>query len=85
MNRRYLLAILLVPTQLNADGLERLKYNHPGLVVDLGVGLWAWPLPADVNGDGHIDMVVNCPDKPYNGVYVRDPRRRARQDRPACV
>ncbi|MEY3772410.1 MAG: hypothetical protein RL067_424, partial [Verrucomicrobiota bacterium] len=26
-------------------GLERLKYNHPGLVVDLGVGLWAWPLP----------------------------------------
>ena len=22
--------------------LERLKYNHPGLVVDLGAGLWAW-------------------------------------------
>jgi hypothetical protein len=51
------------------EGLERLKYNHPGLVVDLGVGLWAWPLPMDFDGDGDLDLVVNCPDKPYNGVY----------------
>ena len=51
-------------------GLERLKYNHPGLVVDLGVGLWAWPLPMDVDGDGKFELVVNCPDKPSNGVYV---------------
>jgi len=50
--------------------LERLKYNHPGLVVDLGVGLWAWPLPMDFDGDGRLDLVVNCPDKPSNGVYV---------------
>ncbi len=50
--------------------LERLKYNHPGLVVDLGVGLWAWPLPMDIDGDGKLDLVVNCPDKPSNGVYV---------------
>jgi hypothetical protein len=49
--------------------LQRLKYNHPGLTVDLGVGLWAWPLPLDFNGDGQLDLVVNCPDKPYNGVY----------------
>ena len=49
--------------------LERLKYNHPGLVVDLGVGLWAWPLPMDYDGDGDLDLAVNCPDKPYNGVY----------------
>jgi hypothetical protein len=27
-----------------ATGLDRLNYNHPGLVVDLGVGLWAWPV-----------------------------------------
>ncbi len=54
---------------LNAASLERLKYNHPGLVVDLGVGLWAWPLPMDFDGDGDLDLVVNCPDKPYNGVY----------------
>ena len=52
-----------------ADPLERLKYNHPGLHVDLGVGLWAWPLPMDFDGDGDLDMVVSCPDKPYNGVY----------------
>ncbi|MEW6303868.1 MAG: VCBS repeat-containing protein [Verrucomicrobiota bacterium] len=51
------------------QGLERLKYNNPGLVVDLGVGLWAWPLPMDFDGDGDLDLVVNCPDKPYNGVY----------------
>jgi len=50
--------------------LERLKYNHPGLVVDLGAGLWAWPLPMDVNGDGRMDMVINEEDVPYNGVYV---------------
>jgi len=50
--------------------LERLKFNHPGLVVDLGAGLWAWPLPVDMNGDGFVDMVVGEEDTPYNGVYV---------------
>jgi len=69
-------AFLLLPLCLAQPGasaeaprLERLKYNHPGLVVDLGVGLWAWPLPMDFDGDGDLDLVVNCPDKPYNGVY----------------
>ncbi len=52
-----------------ARPLERLRYNHPGLVVDLGVGLWAWPLPMDFDGDGDFDLVVNCPDKPFNGVW----------------
>ncbi len=49
--------------------LERLSYNNPGLLVDLGVGLWAWPLPMDYNDNGLTDMVVVCTDKPYNGVY----------------
>ena len=49
--------------------LERMKYRHPGLVVDLGVGLWAWPLPVDYDNDGDYDLVVCCPDKPYNGTY----------------
>lgn len=74
MIRRYawvsLLSVLIVTPLVSAQGLERLKYNHPGLVVDLGVGLWAWPMPMDVNGDGHLDLAVNCPDKPYNGVYI---------------
>ncbi|MFO0807968.1 MAG: VCBS repeat-containing protein [Gemmataceae bacterium] len=50
--------------------LERVRYNHPGLAVDLGVGLYALPLPMDYDGDGHTDLVVVCPDKPYNGTFV---------------
>lgn len=48
---------------------ERLPYNHPGLLADLGVGLWAWPLPMDYNGDGRMDLVVVCTDKPHNGTW----------------
>lgn len=50
--------------------LEPLRYNHPGLVVDLGVGLWAWPVPCDADGDGDFDLMVSCPDKPSNGIYL---------------
>ena len=53
-----------------AHALDRLPYNNPGLVVDLGVGLWAWPVPGDADGDGDFDLIVSCPDKPGNGVYV---------------
>ena len=58
------LALAGIASSAGAEPLERLKYNHPGLVVDLGVGLWAWPLPMDFDGDGDFDLVVNCPDKP---------------------
>ncbi len=51
------------------SNLQPLLYNHPGLVVDLGVGLWAWPLPMDYDGDGDTDLVVSCPDVPFNGIY----------------
>jgi len=44
-------------------------YQHPGLTVDLGVGLWAWPLPMDYDLDGDLDLVVSCPDVPFNGLY----------------
>jgi hypothetical protein len=64
------ICLAMLSNVASADGLERLKYNNPGLVVDLGVGLWAFPLPMDFNGDGKFDLVVDCPDKPYNGVYV---------------
>lgn len=50
--------------------LEPLRYQNPKLVVDLGVGLWAWPLPCDADQDGDYDLIVSCPDKPSNGVYV---------------
>jgi hypothetical protein len=50
--------------------LKRLEYHNPGLAVDLGVGLWAWPLPCDADGDGDFDLIVSCPDKPSNGVWL---------------
>ena len=57
------------PAQFGSRGLERLKYNNPGLAVDLGVGLWAWPLPMDYDRDGDLDLVVSCADVPYNGTF----------------
>ncbi len=51
------------------QSLETLKFNHPGLVVDLKVGLWAYPIPCDFDGDGDFDLLVCCPDKPQSGVY----------------
>ncbi len=69
-NPIYLLIILLASVTYAGSGtFERLKYNNPGLAVDLGVGLWAWPLPMDYDDDGDYDMIVCCPDKPYNGTY----------------
>ncbi|HEY4260126.1 MAG TPA: exo-alpha-sialidase [Schlesneria sp.] len=50
--------------------LAPLKYHDPTLTVDLGVGLWAWPVPCDADGDGDFDLIVSCPDKPYNGTYL---------------
>ncbi len=64
------LAFSLAAAANEPDGLRPLPYNNPGLTVDLGVGLWAWPLPMDYDGDGDHDLVVSCPDKPYNGTYL---------------
>ncbi|GAB5406732.1 MAG: VCBS repeat-containing protein [Aureliella sp.] len=50
--------------------LQQLRYNNPGLVVDLGVGLWADPLPLDYDQDGDMDLLVSCPDKPSSGIYL---------------
>lgn len=48
---------------------KRLAYNNPGLVVDLGVGLWANPFPMDWDGDGDTDLLAATNDVPHNGVY----------------
>jgi hypothetical protein len=76
---------LLVPTILvlhlisartsPGQELKPLAYNNPGLVVDLGVGLWAWPIPWDVDQDGDMDLLVSCPDKPSNGVWYFENRQ----------
>ena len=47
----------------------RLLHNNPGLIVDLGVGLWANPIPVDWDQDGDTDLLVSTTDKPSNGLY----------------
>ena len=47
----------------------RLYYNNPDLIVDLGVGLWANPIPVDWDLDGDTDLLVSTSDKPSNGLY----------------
>ena len=61
--------LLLSAGVAKGQGSERLAYNNPGLTVDLSVGLWAWPIPTDYDRDGLNDLLVVCPDKPFNGVW----------------
>ena len=49
--------------------VPKLAYNNPGLLVDVGVGLWASPMPVDYNRDGLMDLMVVCTGLPSNGVY----------------
>ncbi|MCY1719444.1 VCBS repeat-containing protein [Prolixibacteraceae bacterium Z1-6] len=53
-----------------SNELVRIKYNNPSISADLGVGLWAWPFPVDYDNDGDLDLLVNCPDKPFNGIWL---------------
>jgi predicted neuraminidase len=64
-----LLACIPLRSQETDWKLKQLPYNNPGLVVDLGVGLWSWPLPIDYDDDGDMDLLISCPDKPSNGIY----------------
>ena len=65
-----LLVFILLAAARPGHALDRLPYHHPGLTVDLGVGLWAWPVPGDADGDGDYDLIVSCPDKPSNGIWL---------------
>ncbi len=47
----------------------RMLYNNPGLLDDLAVGLWCWPVPVDFNHDGKMDLIVGTECVPYNGTY----------------
>ena len=63
-----LMLLFLTISTLSAE-TKQFKYNNPGLLVDLGVGLQPWPLPMDYDNDGDFDLVVSCPDVPSNGIY----------------
>ncbi len=60
----------LSQTILADETLKLIQYQNPGLKVDLGVGLWAWPMPIDWDEDGDTDLLVSCPDVPFNGTYL---------------
>ncbi len=68
------LGLATLVTRAQDSPLQPLAYENPGLDVSLGVGLWAWPIPWDVDGDGDTDLLVSCPDKPYNGVHLFENR-----------
>ena len=63
------ITLCLLSVTVHAADFERLAYGRKDLEVDLGVGLWAWPIPVDYDEDGDLDLLVSCPDKPYNGTY----------------
>lgn len=69
LSRALLEVTVFAGLSLTINAFDRVQFNHPGLTVDLGVGLWAWPLPMDWDGDGDYDLIVSCPDEPYNGTY----------------
>jgi len=64
------LLLLFVASASAGDELQPIAYNHPGLTVKLGAGLWAWPVPLDFDEDGDLDLAVVCPDKPSNGAWL---------------
>jgi len=48
---------------------DRVTYGHTGVRGKLAVGLWGFPAPVDMDGDGNVDLIVSCTDRPYNGAY----------------
>jgi hypothetical protein len=58
---------LAEPAMIGAG--DRITYGRPNVRSKLAVGLWAHPAPLDMDGDGNIDMVVGCPDRPSNGIW----------------
>ncbi|MDO9634186.1 MAG: VCBS repeat-containing protein [Paludibacter sp.] len=74
MRNIYILLFVVICSMLSSFAQltnhdSRVKYNNPGLVVDLGVGLWGAPIPVDYDNDGLMDIIMSCPDTPFKGLF----------------
>jgi hypothetical protein len=49
---------------------DMLEYGRKDVVADLGAGMWSTPLPIDWDGDGQMDLLYSCTDRPQNGLYL---------------
>jgi hypothetical protein len=49
---------------------DRVTFGRPGVRGRLAVGLYAQPGAVDKDSDGDLDLIVNCSDRPYNGIYL---------------
>lgn len=49
---------------------DRVTYGRAGVRGKLAVGLYSHPAALDWDGDGDLDLLVACPDRPYNGTYL---------------
>jgi len=61
-------ARLVEPAMIGAG--DRVTFGRPGVRAPLAVGLWGHPAAFDFDGDAKVDVIVSCPDRPFNGTYI---------------
>lgn len=49
---------------------DRITFGRAGVRGRVAVGLQPRPAALDADGDGDTDLVISCPDRPYNGTYL---------------